>query len=108
VSFRRRLLLAVVLLVVVPVAAIGLLLARLSGESRTGKADAQVAGALPAVLATYQGDLGDARAQARQIGRDPRFGRALAGRPAALRAFVRAAGRRLGVSHRRCLSLAAL
>jgi diguanylate cyclase (GGDEF)-like protein len=77
-SFRGRLLAALLLILVVPIGAIGVLLFALPGESREGISDARLAGALPAVIAGYDERLDQARAEATTMAMDPVFARALA------------------------------
>src|SRR5436853_470705 len=71
VSFRRRLIVTVILIVIVPIGALALLLVQLTGEERSGKADARVAGALPPVLSIFRADLAKARSEARKVARSP-------------------------------------
>jgi diguanylate cyclase (GGDEF)-like protein len=73
-SFRRRLSITVLLIVVVPVLAILILVVPLTSESRTGKADARVAGALAPTLNDYKANLASARHQARLVANDPELG----------------------------------
>jgi diguanylate cyclase (GGDEF)-like protein len=80
-SFRRRLTVTVLLILVVPIGAIAILLLRLSSESRTGKADARLAGALTPVLNVYRADLGLSRNLARELGRHRNLATAVAGGP---------------------------
>lgn len=97
-SFRRRLTVAVFLILVVPIGAIALLLVRLSAESRTGKADARLGGALPAILNQYEGDLRSARTTAKVAGRDRGLAVQIdAGRGPALDAEVRRLAAALGL-----------
>jgi diguanylate cyclase (GGDEF)-like protein len=88
VSFRRRLFVAVLLILVVPMAAIVLLLVRLGDESRTGKADARLAGALPFAVSIYRDDTAAARRVALDLGAGARLGGALAAGGARLRAEI--------------------
>jgi diguanylate cyclase (GGDEF)-like protein len=76
-SFPRRLTATVVLIVLVPVVAIMIILVPLSSESRTGKADARLAGALTPALNDYSGGLRTARREALRIAEHPGFGAAL-------------------------------
>ncbi len=73
-SFRRRLTLTVLLIVVVPVIAIVIFFVPLSSESRTGKADARLAGALTPTLNQYRTDLASARHDARLVANDRELG----------------------------------
>jgi diguanylate cyclase (GGDEF)-like protein len=76
-SFPRRLTLTVLLIVVVPVLAIVIFFFPLSSESRTGKADARLAGALTPTLNQYESNLSAARAAARRVANDPQLGSAI-------------------------------
>ena len=69
-TFRRRLTVTVLLIVVVPVIAILISFVPLSSESRTGKADARLAGALAPTQNQYLTDLGSARHAARLVAND--------------------------------------
>jgi diguanylate cyclase (GGDEF)-like protein len=71
----------VLLIVIVPVLAIVILFVPLSSESRTGKADARLAGALTPTLNGYQDDLAAARHQVRRVANDPLLGGAIASGP---------------------------
>jgi diguanylate cyclase (GGDEF)-like protein len=98
-SFRRRLTVAVLLILVVPLGAIAVLLLRLPSESRTGKADARLAGALTPVLNTYQDELEAARAAGRTVGRDRALATAIERGPGpALDAEVRGIATALGLT----------
>lgn len=70
-TFRRRLTVTVLLIVVVPVIAIVIFFVPLSSQSRTGKADARLAGALTPTLNGYGAALADARHAARRVANDP-------------------------------------
>jgi diguanylate cyclase (GGDEF)-like protein len=59
-SFRGRMLLFFVIVVVIPMVAVGIVLWSLIAESEIGRADAELAGALSVALATYE----DAREEA--------------------------------------------
>jgi predicted signal transduction protein with EAL and GGDEF domain len=67
----------VLLIVIVPVLAIVILFVPLSSESRTGKADARLAGALTPTLNDYRADLAAARHRARLVANDPVLGQAI-------------------------------
>jgi diguanylate cyclase (GGDEF)-like protein len=89
-SFPRRLTATVVLIVLVPVLAIVIILVPLSSESRTGKADARLAGALTPALNDYRAGLREARRAAGRVASDQQFASALSGgSAAALKAPVR-------------------
>src|SRR5438105_13995178 len=99
-SFRRRLTLTVLLIVVVPVIAIVIFFVPLSSESRTGKADARLAGALAPTLSQYQADLAAARHDARLVAKDPQLGADIPSGPSPrLDRRVRALSLRLGPNH---------
>jgi diguanylate cyclase (GGDEF)-like protein len=98
-SFRRRLTLTVLLIMVVPVLAIIIFFVPLSSQSRTGKADARLAGALTPTLNVYSADLREAQRQARRAANDPRLGPAVESAPSsALDGLVRALALRLGLT----------
>src|SRR4051794_15734206 len=97
-SFRTRLSLFFVIIVVVPMIAVALVLFSLTKDSEVGKADAQIAQGLRGAFAEYS----DARAAARvplgRIARDPALAEALAaGRVTAVQGRVRALQRRYKV-----------
>jgi diguanylate cyclase (GGDEF)-like protein len=77
-SFRRRLTLFFLLIVVLPMVAVALLVIQVSGESRTGKADATLSAGLETALALYDSELADARRALRATASDPRLEDALA------------------------------
>jgi diguanylate cyclase (GGDEF)-like protein len=98
-TFRRRLTLTVLLIVVVPVLAIVIFFIPLSSQSRTGKADARLAGALTPTLNEYRADLRSARHQAHLLAGDPGLGSAIAEGPTpALDPQVRSLALRLGLT----------
>jgi diguanylate cyclase (GGDEF)-like protein len=72
-SFRARLLIFFVLIVVVPMVAMGVLMFRLISDSQQGKADARAGGLAAAAASLYQAESalgrGDAEALARSVGR---------------------------------------
>src|SRR6185437_3802693 len=70
-SFRTRLTSFFVLIVVVPMVAIGFLGFRLISDSETGKADARASGLASAAMSLYQSDATAARADAATVARDP-------------------------------------
>ena len=85
-SFRARLFIFFVLIVVVPMVAMGVLMFRLISDSQQGKADARAGGLAAAAASLYQSESalarGDARTLARAVG--PLRGRALTARFSAL------------------------
>jgi diguanylate cyclase (GGDEF)-like protein len=98
-SFRRRLSITVLLIVIVPVLAILILFVPLSSESRTGKADARLAGALTPTLNDYRADLAAARHRARLVANDPVLGQAIPTAPSpGLEARVKQLALRLGLT----------
>src|SRR5579859_3778656 len=72
-SFRARLLTFFVLIVVVPMVAMGVLMFRLISDSQQGKADARAGGLASAAASLYQNEAalakGDAETLARALGR---------------------------------------
>jgi diguanylate cyclase (GGDEF)-like protein len=70
-SFRTRLTSFFVLIVVVPMVAIGFLGFRLISDSENGKADARASGLASAAASLYDSEIAAARAEARTLARDP-------------------------------------
>ncbi len=85
-SFRARLFIFFVLIVVVPMVAMGVLMFRLISDSEQGKADARAGGLAAAAASLYQSEAalarGDAETLARAVG--PLRGRAMTARFSAL------------------------
>jgi diguanylate cyclase (GGDEF)-like protein len=77
VSFRSRLLLFFMIIVIVPMVAVALVLFSITADSETGKADAQVAQGLRAAFGVYDSKRGDARPQLARVARDPQLAHAL-------------------------------
>ncbi|MEA2480328.1 MAG: hypothetical protein QOJ07_2250, partial [Thermoleophilaceae bacterium] len=97
-SFRARLFLFFVIIVVVPMIAVALVLFSLTKDSETGKADAQIAQGLRVAFNQYRDARGAARNGLARVAADPRLGMALAGGDAtAVRARVRTLSRTPGV-----------
>ena len=71
-SFRTRLRLFFVLIVIVPMVAVTFIVFRLIGESENGQADARVAARQEAAIGLYYDARAGADRLAAQIGRDPR------------------------------------
>lgn len=71
ISFRTRLTSFFILIVVVPMLAIGFLGYRLISDSENGKADARAGGLASAAGSLYQSEIASARADARTLARDP-------------------------------------
>jgi diguanylate cyclase (GGDEF)-like protein len=80
VSFRNRLLLFFMIIVVVPMVAVALVLFSITADSETGKADAQIAQGLRAAFAIYDSDRNEARPQLARVARDTALAQALARR----------------------------
>jgi diguanylate cyclase (GGDEF)-like protein len=70
-SFRTRLTSFFVLIVIVPMVAIGVLGFRLISDSEQGKADARAAGLASAAASLYESEVATARADAQTLARDP-------------------------------------
>src|SRR3954447_2243684 len=78
VSFRSRLLLFFMIIVIVPMIAVALVLFSITADSETGKADAQIAQGLRAAFAIYDQDRGQARPALARVLRDNVLAGALA------------------------------
>lgn len=88
-SFRRRLTLFFVLIVVLPMVALGALVLQVTGSSRTGKADARLAAGLETALTLYRTELAGSRQAVREAARDPQLAAALrSGKPGPIRAVA--------------------
>jgi diguanylate cyclase (GGDEF)-like protein len=81
-SFRSRLLLFFMIIVIVPMIAVALVLFSITADSETGKADAAIAQGLRASFAVYDGDRAEAKDELEQVARDPALAAALARRDA--------------------------
>jgi diguanylate cyclase (GGDEF)-like protein len=79
-SFRRRLTLFFVLIVVLPMIAVAALVINVTGESSSGKADARLAAGLETAISIYERDVDEARSAIDGIGDDPDLAPALASR----------------------------
>ena len=77
-SFRSRLLLFFMIIVIVPMVAVALVLFSITADSETGKADAQIAQALRAAFAVYDADRGQAQNELDRVVRDRGVTNALA------------------------------
>ena len=86
-SFRRRLLLSVLLILIVPVVLIVVLFVALSRETQDARTDARISGALPAVVSEYRSAVEAADIAARETGRDSDLAAAVTG-PASARPLV--------------------
>src|SRR6476619_6164617 len=70
-SFRSRLLLFFMIIVIVPMIAVALVSFSITADSETGKADAAIAQGLRAASAAYDGDRAQARAALETVARYP-------------------------------------
>ncbi|HEX6115935.1 MAG TPA: diguanylate cyclase [Solirubrobacterales bacterium] len=76
-SFRRRLTLFFVVIVVVPMVALGASVVQLAGSAEIGKADAGLSAALDTALGVYDQDQADAEDAGRRAAADPELAAAL-------------------------------
>ena len=74
-SFRRRLTLFFVVIVVLPMVALGAIVVQLAGSAETGKADAGLSAALETALGVYDEDQSDAEEAGRRPRRTPSWRR---------------------------------
>src|SRR3954471_1044466 len=89
-SFRTRLRLFFLLIVIVPMISVTLIVFRLIAESEHGQADARVAARQDAAISLYYEDRADADRIAKRIGADPGLAAALRrNRPAEVQAAAR-------------------
>ena len=79
-SFRGRLFIFFTIIVIVPMAAVAVVLFRITSDSETGKSDSRIAQGLTTGLAVYQADIDRAAGALTQVARDPQMSRALAKR----------------------------
>jgi diguanylate cyclase (GGDEF)-like protein len=79
-SFRGRLFIFFTIIVIVPMAAVAVVLFRVTSDSETGKSDSRIAQGLTTALAVYQADIDRAGAALAQVARDSQMSRALARR----------------------------
>src|SRR3954468_14933376 len=77
-SFRSRLLLFFMIIVIVPMIAVALVLFSITADSETGKADAAIAQGLRAAFAVYDGDRAKARPALESVASDPLLAAAIA------------------------------
>src|SRR3954466_15798191 len=77
-SFRSRLLLFFMIIVIVPMIAVALVLFSITADSETGKADAAIAQGLRAAFAVYDGDRAKARPALESVASDPPLPAAIA------------------------------
>jgi diguanylate cyclase (GGDEF)-like protein len=91
-SFRRRLTLFFVLIVVVPMVALGAIVVQLAGSAETGKADAALSAVLDTAIALYDAEAADSERAARAAAADPQLAAAIrAGERAGVESIARAA-----------------
>jgi diguanylate cyclase (GGDEF)-like protein len=76
-SFRGRLTLFFLLIVVLPMIAVAVLVTQVTTQSRNGKADARLAAGLETALSVYRDDAARAQRAANQLGHNPALGAAL-------------------------------
>jgi diguanylate cyclase (GGDEF)-like protein len=97
-SFRARLTLFFVLIVIVPMLSVAIVLFRLIADNETGKADASVAARQRSAINLYNDARTEADAAVRMVGSDEDLAMALrAGRPAAAKARAEVLHRQAGV-----------
>jgi diguanylate cyclase (GGDEF)-like protein len=77
-SFRGRLFIFFTIIVIVPMAAVAVVLFKITSDSETGKSDSRIAQGLTTALAVYQADVDRAETVLTQVARDPQMSRALA------------------------------
>jgi diguanylate cyclase (GGDEF)-like protein len=98
VSFRGRLTLFFLLIVVLPMIAVGVLVTQVTNESGSAKADARLAAGLDAALAMYRDDSAAAERAAKRFANDPAVGSALrSGDPARIVSTARRLAGRSGI-----------
>jgi diguanylate cyclase (GGDEF)-like protein len=76
-SFRGRLTLFFLLIVVLPMIAVAVLVIHVTSESETGKADARLDASLDAALGTYEAEVAEAERAAKQFASNPSVASAL-------------------------------
>src|SRR5437763_112124 len=77
-SFRGRLFIFFTIIVIVPMAAVAVVLFRITSDSETGKSDARIAQGLTTALSIYQADVDRARGALRSVAHDATMSWALA------------------------------
>jgi diguanylate cyclase (GGDEF)-like protein len=98
VSFRGRLTLFFLLIVVLPMIAVAVLVTQVTSESESGKADARLAQGLDTALTTYRDAAGDAERAAQRFANHPAVGAALrSGDPARIEALARRLASQTGI-----------
>ena len=76
-SFRGRLFVFFTIIVIVPMAAVAVVLFKITSDSETGKADARIAQGLQTALAVYETSSNRARGALSDVANDPAFSRAM-------------------------------
>jgi diguanylate cyclase (GGDEF)-like protein len=98
VSFRGRLTLFFLLIVVLPMIAVGVLVKQVTSESGSAKADARLAAGLDASLSVYRDDASDAERAAKRFANEPAVGAALrSGDPARIESTARSLAGQSGI-----------
>src|SRR3954447_17455214 len=77
-SFRGRLFIFFTIIVIVPMAAVAVVLFRITSDSETGKSDARIAQGLTTALAVYQADVDRVHSALADVAGEPHMSRALA------------------------------
>jgi diguanylate cyclase (GGDEF)-like protein len=97
-SFRGRLTLFFLLIVVLPMIAVAVLVTQVTAQSSNGKADARLAAGLESARSLYRDDANAAKRAAYAVGRSPALAAALrSGDPARITAAARAVAQRDGI-----------
>jgi diguanylate cyclase (GGDEF)-like protein len=98
VSFRGRLTLFFLLIVVLPMIAVGVLVRQVTSESARGKADARLAAGLDTALSVYRDDAAAAQRAAKRLGSESAVGAALrSGDPARIESTAGSLARQSGI-----------
>jgi len=98
VSFRGRLTLFFLLIVVLPMIAVAVLVTHVTSDSESGKADARLAQGLDTALTTYGDASRDAERAAQRFANDPALGATLrSGDPAQIQALARRLAAQTGI-----------
>jgi diguanylate cyclase (GGDEF)-like protein len=98
VSFRGRLTLFFLLIVVLPMVAVAALVAHVTSESESGKADARLDAGLDAGVATYEAEVAEAERAAKRFASHPAAASALrSGNPARIEALARRLATQIGI-----------
>jgi diguanylate cyclase (GGDEF)-like protein len=88
-----------VLIVVLPMIALGVLVNEVAGESESGKADARLAAALETAISLYERSVQEAQEAGSALGREPELGAALeSGEPARVQSVARRLASEQGIA----------